>query len=232
MSNDSIYLHFDDNSESFYLIRFGKKEHLEEIKDGRLRFSNIQKYQNIENVNIGDTYEGLSSIHYTDKNTRYIFSHPYIDNGREIDVTNSILSIWDYYTNNIYISCFSYFTAKDISEDNIFDNKILMEKEWDSVLFVLDTSHFVRNISEALNNKLSIGKVKYRDYNINQDSLDAFSKSNKYKYQKELRFAFNLIGTEGNTIKRICNDVIEVSFKKVESVIIPTNEFREGFHAL
>jgi hypothetical protein len=232
MSNiDSINLHFDDYSESYYIIRFGKKKYLEQIRDGYLRFSSIKKYQNIENVNIGDNHEGLSSIHYTDKNTRILFSHPHINTGKQIDVTNSLLSIWNYPNNNIYISCFSYFTAKDILEKSIFDDKILMEKEWDNVLFILDTKGFVENIFKALNDyNLSIGKVKYLNYDINQESLDAFSKSDKYRYQKELRLTFNFTDKENKIIKRICEDTIEVAFKKVQSVIIPTNEFREGFY--
>lgn len=227
----SINLYFDDYYESFYLIRFGKKEHLKQIQNGFIRFSNFKKYQIIENNNIGDTYEGLSSIHYTDKNTKIYFSHPNIINNSEIDYTKSIKSMWNYPYLNMYISCFSYFTAKDIHDNNIFDDSILEKEEWDNVLLILDTKGFVENIFNSIKifNPV-IRKVKYYDYNKNQENLNIFSKSLKYEFQKEIRFAFNMIEENYNTVNRIDEYTVEISFEKVQCVIIPTNELKNGFY--
>ena len=232
MLNDtSINLHFEDNSESFYLIRFGRKEHLEEIQNGKIRFSSLRKYQAIENGNIGDKHEGLASVHYTDDDDQISFSHPCVRNGQSIDCAQSILSMWDYPDIDTYISCFSYFTANDIHDNKIFDDSVLEEEEWNYVLFVLDTKGFAENIRKSLNKqKPKLGKVKYLDYGINQEFLDAFSKSSSFKHQKEIRFAFNLVDKNDSSIKRIDDETIEVSFQKVQSVVIPTKEFREGFY--
>jgi len=227
----SVNLYFDDYSESFYLIRFGKKEHLEKIQNGIIRFTNFKKYQIIEDNNIGDIYEGLSSIHYTDKNTKIYFSHPNINNNSKIDYTESIKSMWNYPDLNIFISCFSYFTAKDIHDNNIFDDSILSKEDWNYVLLVLDTKSFVENIFNSIKifNPF-IKKVKYYDYSKNQENLDIFTKSLKYEFQKEIRFAFNMNEINCNNMKRIDEYIVEISFEKVQCVIIPTNEFKKGFY--
>ena len=231
LNNSSINLHFEDHSESFYLIRFGRKEHLEEIQNGKIRFSSLKKYRAIENSNIGDKYEGLASVHYTDDNTQIVFSHPYISNGQAIDCTQFVLSIWNYPDVGTYVSCFSYFTAQDIFERKIIHDSVLEEKEWEYVLFVLDTKGFVENIMTSLNKQMpKLDKVKYLDYGINQEYLDAFSKSSSFKHQKEIRFTFDLADENDSCIKRIDCETIEVSFQKALSVIIPAKEFREGFY--
>jgi len=225
-----INLHFEDNNDSFYLIRYGKKEHLENIQRGKIWFSKTSKYRHIENINIGDEHEGLSSIHYTNNDTEYSFSHSNINNGKEIGITRSISSMWDYPNSNTYVSCFSYFTAKDIAEKTIFDDSILNEKEWEYVLFILDTKGFVENIMKSLKKYNPIfNNIKYFDDSVTQIKLDAFSKSNKFKYQKEIRLAFDLVDESNSCIKRIDDETIEVTFEKTASVLIPTNGFREGF---
>ncbi len=225
-----INLHFDDYEKGCYLIKFGKKEHLEEIRDGKVRFSRLEKYQDIENKNIGDKNEGLESVSYTDKNTQFTFFHPNINNGAEINISQSIISMYNYPNTNKYISCFSYFTAKDIDENTIFDSKILDEPEWDSVLFILDTTGFVNNIHKALHKEFCMLKpVQYLDYTMEHSELDEFSKSIEFQHQKEIRFSFSMINENNKSIHRINKDTVEVYFDKVQSVIIPTKDFREGF---
>ncbi len=225
-----LNMHFDDFSESFYLIKFGKKEHLEQIQNGVIRFSHIDKYKEIENKDIGDKDEGLESVYYKDNKTEFHFWHPNLNNGNEFDITNSILSMWNYPSSNKFISCFSYLTAKDIFESNIFSNEILKEKNWDSVLFILDTKGFVDRLMNTMHNFSPIfGKVKYLDYSKNQSELDEFCKSNKYKHQKEIRFSLQYSGIKTEKVKQIDDYTIEIISNKVQSVIIPTSEFREGF---
>lgn len=229
-ANLCLNIHFDDFSESFYLIKFGKREHLEQIQNGVIRFSHLDKYQKIENKDIGDKDEGLESVHHKDNRTKFYYSHPNLNNGDEFDITNSILSMWNYPSSNKFISCFSYFTVKDISENSIFSDKILEEKDWDNVLFILDTKGFVeRLMSTACDFLPAFGKVKYLDYSKNQSGLDEFSKSSKYKHQKEIRFSLQYSGIKTEKVRQIDNCTIEIISNKVQSVIIPTSEFREGF---
>lgn len=223
-----LNLHFKDENESFYLIKFGKKEHLEQIQNGVVRFSSLEKYRQIENKAIGDKYEGLESISYKNKNTQISFLHPAIN--REIDITDSVHSLAVYPNKNIFISCFSYFTKKDIIEHTIFSEKILKESEWESVLFIIDSNRFVDNLANALSEfNCKGGKVEYIDLSVNQDSLDEFTKSLEFEYQKELRFSLRYRETAAKHIRKTDDCTLEVMIDKVDSVIVPAKDFRESF---
>jgi len=72
--------------------------------------------------------------------------------------------------------------------------------------------------------------VRYLDYSKSQDSLDAFTKSDAYKWQREARFVVHLGDDLNENIERIDSSSIRVFYEPVQSVIIPTNEFIEGFY--
>jgi hypothetical protein len=269
----SINLRFDDYSESFYLIKFSKREYLEQIKHGKIRFRHIGYwtcsitrlvieqvlakcstfcfflsrsclitevikqlyYQNYENVNnnnvIGDKYEGLESISYPSDKLSFYFSHHLINNGNSIDITKSIVGQFcNYQSNNTYIFCLSYFSAKDIREKTIFDEAYLKEKDFEYVLLILDSCGFVENITRALSvfNPI-IQKITYIDYMKNQRNLNVFTKSLTYSWQKEIRIAVELHGDNCDNVKRLSDDTIEVSFEPAQCVILPAKSFREGF---
>lgn len=223
-----LNLHFGDENESFYLIKFGKKEHLEQIQNGMVRFSSLEKYRQIENKAIGDQYEGLESISYKNKNTQISFLHSAIK--KEIDITDSVHSLAVYPNKNIFISCFSYFTKKDIIEHTILSEKIFKEPEWESVLFIIDSNRFIDNLVSTLSEfYCNWKKVNYIDLSVNQDNLDEFTKSLEFEYQKEFRFSLRYRETTAKHIRKIDNDTLEVRIDKVDSVIVPTAEFRESF---
>jgi len=219
-----------ENDEIINLVKLGKSKHLKEIQQGKIRFTRMYKYKNMENKNIGDTYEGLSSIHYTDKDTEYFYSNPLIENGKQIKIKDSILSLADFPDNNYFVFCMAYFSITDIINKTIFDSKIYAEEEWNDVLYFYESKNILQKIFdriEKLNPK--IGPVKYYDYNINQYNLDVLSKSIKYKYQKEYRIAF--IPKENNEFIKIDHDTLIVDIGNIESesIIVPKNIFCEGF---
>ena len=168
-------LHFDDYDESGFLIKFGHKEHLEQIMNGKVRFTSLKTYQRIENKNIGDENEGIRTLLHQDGNLRITYCNPIFDGGREIDISSSIKSFKDFPNNNKYISCFSYLTQKTIIENNIISNVLLSEPEWDYVLLILDTSKFITDLLNILGPyNLRYDRVKYLDYSVNQTN-DYFS---------------------------------------------------------
>jgi hypothetical protein len=90
---------------------------------------------------------------------------------------------------------------------------------------------FITAIKKSLNKHDPIIRmVQYLDHSKDQDNLDLFSKSDKYRFQKEIRIALQYSDKNEQHIKQICNDTIEVTLdKNIEGIIIPTDGFREGF---
>ena len=82
-----LTLHFEDYDQTGYLIRFGHKEHLEQILNGKIRFTNLKKYQRDENKNIGDVNEGVRTFLHQNGELKITFSHPLLEHGKEIDIT-------------------------------------------------------------------------------------------------------------------------------------------------
>jgi len=210
------------------LVKLGKSNHLKEIQQGKIRFTRLNSYKKIENKNIGDIDEGLSSIHYTDKDTEYFYSHPLLNNGEPIRVTNSILSFKDYPDNNYFVFCMAYFSITDIVNKTIFDKSVYAEEKWTDVLYFFNPKDILERIAKKIQNETSpwIGAVQYYDYNINQYNLNVFSKSNEYKHQKEYRIAF--IPKDENELQKQ-HIIIDIGNIEKESIIVPKNEFCDGF---
>lgn len=227
----TLPLSFEDYDKTAYLLKFGKKKHLEELKNGRIRFSNLEIYKDYENnKSIGDSDEGLTDILQQKDIMQIIFSHPLINSGKSIDVTNQIKEVKNYVNLHKYISCFTYFTQKDILEKSIFSDQILEEEEWDYVLWIMNSNKVVNELMSKLNKyNVKFGKVNYLDYSQSHHNLNEFSKSKNYEYQKEIRFSISYNGESEDFIKRVNEKTIEITIEPLQAVIIPTKEFREGF---
>jgi hypothetical protein len=224
----------DLNDDSFGLLKFGKESWLKNMKDGKLWFRTLEYYRNYEDdKNIGDKNEGISNIFHPDENIKFYFYSLVIKGGEPFEILDIIGPVCDFsnYYKNTYIYCLSYFTRKDIIEKTIYEDIVLEQKDWDSVFFFLDPEDFVNTIKTSLNEyNPIICRVQYFDYSKDQDNLDVFSKSDKYRFQKEIRIALQYSGKSEQHINQICNDTIEVTLdKKIEGIIIPTDSFREGF---
>jgi len=226
----SISLHFEDMDKSAYLLRFGEKEHLEQIRDGAIRFSKLSTYRCIESGVIGDGHEGVESIMHGRDIEELAFEHPSVGTIK-FNHTNPTFTMTDIPNDDPYVFCMTYFTARDIQNKTIFDERVYAEEKWDSVLFITDPTGFVENIKRSLS-KYSprFHAVRYLDYSKSQDSLDAFTKSDAYKWQREARFVVHLGDDLNENIERIDSSSIRVFYEPVQSVIIPTNEFIEGFY--
>ncbi len=98
----------------------------------------------------------------------------------------------------------------------------------DSVLFVIDTIGFIRELEKALKDyNLRNGLVCY--YNLQKSSynLNEFMKSNAYEYQKEYRFSI-----EPRQASAPLPEIINVKYKPVNSIVIPINEFKNSFEII
>jgi hypothetical protein len=218
----------------FGLIKFGEEFWLKKIKEGKLWFRNLEYYQNYEDDNnIGDKNEGLSHIFYPDESTKFYFSHPTINDGKNFEISNIVGPVCDFpnYNKSIYIFCLSYFTIKDVMENTIYDDCVLGQANWNSVFFFLNPIDFINIVRRSLDKyNVNICKIQYFDYSKNQDGLNVFSKSDKYSYQKEIRIAFQYTDNEDWAIKRINGNTLEITLAKdVDGIVMPTDSFREGF---
>ena len=226
-----LTLHFEDYDQTGYLIRFGHKEHLEQILNGKIRFTSLKHYQRNENKNIGDENEGVHTFLHQRGDFKIIFSHPLLENGKEIDISKSITSFKDYPDNKKYVACFSYFTMKDIVEKTVVTEKVLEEREWDHVLILINSDAFIKTVLEGLRSfNANFGRVQYLDYSINQTNLNEFTKSQEYRHQKEIRFSIEYNGEQSSVINAINSDVLEIDLNQTfKGIIIPTADLSKCF---
>ena len=221
-------------NDSFGLIKFGKESWLRNIKSGKLWFRTLEYYQEYEgNDNIGDKNEGVSHIIHTNKDTRLYYSYFSNGNTKSIDFSDSTVPFYLFprYNRQIFILCLSYLSVSDIINKTIFDDSITEVSDWVSAFFPLDPIEFVNMIKNSLASfNVKFVKIQYVDYNIDQHNMNYFTKSSKYKHQKEVRVAFCLSDKMTQNMISIDDNTIEVNLNKdIEGIIIPTNTFREGF---
>lgn len=226
-----LNFYFADYDQTGYLIRFGHKKHLEQILNGKLRFTSLKKYQREENKNIGDENEGVRTFLHQNGELKFTFSHPLFEHGKEIDISKSITSFKDYPDNKKYVACFSYFTMKDIVEKTIVTEQVLAEREWDYVLILINSDIFIKTILDVLHSfNANFSRVQYLDYSKNQINLNEFTKSLEYKHQKEIRFSIRYDGEQSSFINNIYPDVLEIDLNQTfKGIIIPTADLGNCF---
>jgi hypothetical protein len=232
MKDNSISVHFSDVNKSGYFVKFGKLEHLRSFQSGKIRFSRPGKYRDHENqYAIGDTDEGLSQLIHRSPNTTFSFSHPNIINGKIIDITSSIEEFKQFPNSNAYILCLSRLIATEIIKNNTIDNKILNEQDWNSALIIFGSLTFTKNIAQVTKKSHPIfGPVNYYDYTQDHNDLGLLSKSNKYSFEREVRFIID-VDEKDNEYKQIDKNTIEVQIEDFSSssIIIPTKDLLTCF---
>ena len=220
--------------ESFGILKFGKESWLKNISEGKIWFRTLEYYQEYEaNDNIGDRFEGITHIYYPEKDTQMRLYQPFTDNKFK-DLSNTPIFLFPRYNKSIFIFCLSYISVKDIENKTIYDDSILLQKDWASVFFFLDPEKFLNLIMDSLKKyEPIIRKIEYRDFTKKQEDLSFFTKSDIYKHQKEVRIAINYSGEKDKKITHIDDNTIELNINdKIDGFIIPTNTFREGFRVI
>lgn len=165
-----------DGNDILFLIKFGKRDHLQEICDGFIRFSPSQQYVDQEikthDKGQGDMLEGKMKLQVSSAK----MYHPET-NELLVGITKPTvftISIQD--VNNMPIVCFFSGTNKDCMVDACTGrNKIFLKEEIietikndfhypDSALIIFEPSKFISNVNKALNT--TSNNVRYYDYSI------------------------------------------------------------------
>ena len=203
MVSANIYFNDDDSA---YFIKFGKKEHLEELKSGTVRFSAIENYRKRKKSAIFDKYEGIRCLKHL-KNDRIEYA---------------------YINSPVFISCFSYFKRQDVINNKILSPQILKEKEWEYVLFITDSEQFRNNVENALSDFTRESRpVTYLDHAKDYDNLTVFNKSDEYEYEKEFRFSF--YPKKEQILMKNENPFVNIKIPEFKGIITPAKEFAACF---
>ncbi|GAA0120657.1 hypothetical protein ACV3P7_15765 [Clostridium perfringens] len=182
------------------LLKFGTKEHMEMLRDGKVFFGTRKLYNEISsngNNNIGDKYEGVfpiknCSIQLIDAKTKQLIVKGM---GTLVQSDNRVDDI-------PFFSC-TYLSDDNINENNniVFDDnfkKCFMNEEgWDYVL-TINPVEFLKRIRNKLNGINVLAKtINYSDYDYVEVRRDKAMSENiknillwkdiKYSFQKEFR---------------------------------------------
>lgn len=168
---------------NFLLAKFGKKEHLEALKNGNIFFSAIKKYRNDGTSYRGDIMEGkvpidTEQVEMLDENGNNIW--PLLKN-----IGSSVSLNWSWQgDDNLLMFCAAALTKevmKNIRDDvwilsNDFKNSIKEFGDYVILLSSVDLRTKIMESEEGVNNRIGIdtGMIIYRD-------LSGFSDTDAYR---------------------------------------------------
>lgn len=209
-----------------WIIKFGKKEHLEQILNGKFRFCSLSYYRNYEEEKsekgTKDIREGASEIIYPKTTTSKleVFGLP-----NDIFEAESLVCIPK---QEKYIACFSYFTEEDITNKQIISSMVLKNTNWDSVLLFKNPNDLIAKLSDAVGIMFSYSRIHYYDdekQDINE--LNEFFKPKRFEYQKEFRLSFPMPEKFTDCIEKTDAETCFIHLKKIDGYICKTSEFQE-----
>ena len=212
----------------FWLIKFGKKEHLESLMEkGQMRFGAVEGFGKSIEKERGDEFEGAINI-INEQLLRIECDHP--DLGKFIfkPAPNSLGTIINFTTEPYY--CFSsYALTSDIFKDTD-DHKIdeRMSAFGDYALIIKEPTLFLKQVKSRLTEldmKFTGKLTDYKDYK-HEGTLDTnlFSKTNDLQHQFEHRILIqterkeDAIFIEIGSIKEFCflsktDEMLQTEFK-------------------
>lgn len=161
-----------------FMIRFGKKAHLQEIIDGKIRFSPVQSFIDLESAQEekgrGDYKEGKTEL----KSGHCELTD--LSNGEKFPInegTNILYSFENLVKTPVF--CLSYYDGNSIIDYISTENYTIKLptnnyecirkdfKDADYGLIILEPEKFINNINNIKNHKFSSDKIQY----IEDDSL-------------------------------------------------------------
>lgn len=170
-----------------YLLKFGKKENIENLlKKGEIHMNTIKWFKEYEKKGVGDIYEGTTEVKNIDNGilTLYLPERPIV-------LRNSNLHLRQYFDGhrgNIYSTyAISNLLLKRKSVHKI-DKR--MSQFGSHCLIIKDVNRFINSISNKLkemNIESSHGIVIYKNLKMNNHKLTLFNKTHLLSYQKEHR---------------------------------------------
>ncbi len=224
----------------YALVKYGKKEYLEELKSGKIFFNSIKKYRNDGTAYRGDSMEGKIPI---DPSTIAIYDN----DGKNIfdcipkpDIVTQTL----YNDKNLLMFCASAITKEIMEEKEKKHWRLLEEykkemKQFGDYALMFWSSEFLEKINEAEKYTTQFGYdagiVKYRDlsdftdmsaYRTTGNITDRyFVKGLPYKLQNEWRMI--IIGQE--PLELNCFDGYFITSTPFQyAMLMSTEELLEG----
>lgn len=202
----------------YMLLKFGQKEHMEMLQQGKIFFGTRKFYNKIAsegNENIGDKYEGV----FPSKNCRIKL----VDNKTKILLVEGkgTLVQSDEMVDKIpFFSC-TYISDDNIDENNkiIYDEKFkenfMNEESWEYVLAINGEALLKRIRETLIDINVLAKKIKYSDYEYLTVERDKEIMENikntllwkdiKYSFQKEFRIIL-----ENKDFGECANGIIEI----------------------
>lgn len=203
-----------------FLLKFGKKEHLEDLSNGILYMNDLNFFINYEkNDIIGDNNEGLMKLHQPSSEKEMILNmvgtkthdpnYPEFVFGKNtnnykpnhnheivrIELNNPIITRPTNIENVNIFSMFAYrYSHFEYHKRKIIYDDKLTEFEGQYVLLIHKVNEFFSKIKNSLEKEKILyhfDLVKYVDENSYAGEMGVFKKYNKYMYQSEFRIACN-----------------------------------------
>jgi len=174
------------------LIKFGKKEHLEQLLlDGTFYCNTIDYFTKIEDNELrGDHYENVFNIRNYPKGT-IIEVTPYDNSFKPLKLKTINFQLREKYENlNGNLLCLYSVTSDDFSNKERLIINLKNERFGSHFLLLKDLGNIFPRIISALDElgyKYKTGIVSYYDKNKVNRNINLFEKPNEFMYQKEFR---------------------------------------------
>lgn len=166
-----------------FFIKYGEKEHLQQIIDGQLRFTPSQAYIKFEetqhNKGQGDMLEGKMKIHFESAKMYHPETQELLGT---LPNSNVIVNIQD--VSNMPIFCLSHYDESYIqctSDEKIIkiDDEHIKNVRRDfpkatHALIILEPEAFIQSVLDISDKKFANGEIKYFDYDINSLQMYMF----------------------------------------------------------
>ncbi len=197
----------------FMFIRISDEEFINSLhKKGHIYCNTIKYFRSIEdNCKRGDKNEGKAFI-------KQLMDLELSLKGKVLGKAAKAQMYFEHEKNTGNIFCFYGVETSLMDKRKKYRQKILIEKEPRSLgktaLLIFQIEEFINRISNSLNalgKEYIISPVYYYDPNTYEGGLNPFYKSNKYKYQNEVRLWIQ--NTEEKPFEFYIGDISDISHK-------------------
>ncbi len=212
----------------FCLIKFGEKEHLENLmNNGQMRFGAIQGFSTSTELERGDKFEGATSI-LNGKFSKIECDHPTLGRYTFSPAVNALGSITEFDTRPFFSFSTYALTSECFMENDLYRISNNMLAFGNYALVINEPILFLNKVKQKLineNNKFGYRLVSYHDYEKEgKIETDFFTKTDKLAHQNEHRILIenyslaNAIFIEIGSVREFCflstaEDIINTEFK-------------------
>lgn len=197
-----------------FLIKYGRKEHLQQIIDGSLRFTPSQTYVKMEelqhNKGQGDLLEGKMKIKMEAAQMRHLETDELVG---VLPSGTLVISIQD--VNDMPIFCLSQYGDESVVEKNGNTYITIEEEHLETIvrdfsdathaLVILEPTKFISDVQNCSNHKVISDEIHYYDYDINTLQMYMFLTTGDTTIQQNQKFTM----TYDNRYRHLlCKDIV------------------------